>query len=105
MTVRDRVGRTRHVAFRVEGGPVSRAALGEVLPPAARLTRFDGVFGLVRCLHRDLESVLPVLNGPARVGGKDVHLVSLATSGTIRAAARALPPGSKASKRQSRKID
>jgi RNase P/RNase MRP subunit POP5 len=105
VTVKSRVGRTRYVAFRVDGGPVSRGALATALPPVARLTRFDGTFGLARCLHRDLEAVRRVLNGPARVGGADVHLASLATSGTIRAAARALPPESAASKRAPRKID
>ncbi len=84
---------------------MGRPALSAILPPAARLTRFDGSFGLVRCSHRDLGAVRPVLNGPARVGSKDVHLVTLATSGTIRAAARALPSESGASKRQPRKID
>ena len=102
VTVKDRVGRTRYVAFQVEGGPVSRGALAAVLPPVARLTRFDGTWGLAKCLHRDLDAVRRVLNAPARVGSKDVHLVSLATSGTIRAAARALPPESEASKRQPR---
>jgi len=97
VTVKDRVGRTRYVAFRVDGGPLSRAALGAILPPSAKLTRFDGTHGVARCVHRDLDALRPVLNAAHRVGGKDVQLVSLVTSGTLRAAARALPPGSEAS--------
>lgn len=105
VTVKAKVGRTRYVAFRVEGGPVSRQNLGAALPASARLTRFDGVHGIARTTHRDLDGLRQVLNGPRRVGARDVHLVSLATSGTIRAAARALPAESAASKPSRRKQD
>ena len=105
MTVKGKVGRTRYLAFQVEGGPVSRGGLGAVLPVAAKLTRFDGAFGIVRCTHRDLEAVRGVLNAEHRVGSKDVRLSTVATSGTIRSAALALPQDSLASKRQPRKID
>jgi RNase P/RNase MRP subunit POP5 len=105
VTVKAKVGRSRYLAFQVEGAHVSRGNLGAILPPIARLTRFDGSFGIVRCTHRDLDAVKAVLNAAYRIGGRDVRLTTLATSGTIRQAALALPPESSASKRAPRKID
>ena len=98
MTVRDRVGRTRYVAFRVEPS-LSRPALSGALPQAAKLTRFDGTFGIVRTSHRDRDDVVRVLMGLRRVGDKEVRVETLTTSGTIRGAARALPASSEASRR------
>lgn len=106
MTVKDKVGRTRYVAFRVEGPAPPRAALDGLLAPhGAKLTRYEGGFGLARCKLRDLPAARQVLNAAHRVGGKDVQLVSLATSGTLRAAARALPPEARTNGPRSRKID
>lgn len=99
MTVRDRVGRPRYVAFRVEGGPLSRPALSGALPAAARLTRFDGEFGILKTSHREVEAVRGALASPRSIGGREVQLVTLSTSGTIRGAARSLPPTSEASRR------
>lgn len=100
MTVKDDVGRTRYVAFRLEGGSLSRPALSGVLPPAAKLTRFDGTHGIVRTLHRDVAALRTHLAGVEKVGGKPVRVVTLATSGTIRKAAEALPSESPASRRE-----
>jgi hypothetical protein len=97
VTVKAKVGRTRYVAFRASPA-TTRAALAAALPPGARLTRFDGTHGIARTTHRDLDALVRVLNGTATLSGRDVHLVSLVTSGTIRAAARSLPAESPASK-------
>lgn len=100
MTVRDRVGRTRYVAFRiVEGGPLPRGALSGALPAFAKLTRFDGAYGVLRTNHRDRDELVRVLKSTLRVQAKDVRLETLTTSGTLRKAASALPAESSASKR------
>lgn len=100
MTVRDRVGRTRYVAFRiVEGGPLHRQVLSGALPASAKLTRFDGTYGIVRTLHRDRDALVSVLNELRRLGSREVRIETLATSGTIRRAAEALPRDSEASRR------
>ena len=103
MTVKDRVGRTRYVAFRLDGGPLPRQALSGVLPPAAKLTRFDGTHGIVRTTHRERDAVQAFLVSLRRAGGKDVQVVTLATSGTMRKAAEALPAESGAARREARK--
>lgn len=99
MTVRDKVGRTRYIAFRVEGGPLTRPALSGALPPSAKLTRFDGEFGILRTTHRDQAALREVLMSPRRIGAREVRVLTLATSGTIRGAARSLPATSEASRR------
>jgi len=101
MTVRDKVGRTRYVAFRLLGAPLPRAALSGALPLGAKLTRFDGTYGVLRTTHRDRDALLAVLKEPLRVGGSEVRVETLATSGTLRKAAAALPPESAASRRSS----
>lgn len=99
MSVKDRVGRTRYVAFRLLGGPLPRSVLASVLPPFAKLTRFDGSWGILRTSHRDRDALLAVLKEAKRVGGQEVRIETLRTSGTIRQAAKALPEGSSVSKR------
>jgi hypothetical protein len=100
VTVKDRVGRVRYVAFQlVEGAPLPRPALAGALPSYAKLTRFDGTYGIVRVGHRDRDAALAVLKGMARLGGREVRVETLTTSGTIRGAARALPAASEASRR------
>ncbi|HET6404147.1 MAG TPA: hypothetical protein VFH78_05830, partial [Candidatus Thermoplasmatota archaeon] len=97
---RERVGRTRYVAFRIaEGGPVSRGVLSGALPPFAKLTRFDGTYGVLRTGHRDRDALLAVLKAPLSAGGQEVRVETLTTSGTLRKAASALPAESEASKR------
>jgi len=92
VTVKDRVGRTRYVAFRVDP-PTSRAACEKLLPPTARLTRFDGTFGIARTTHRAVAALLDHLRA------QSVTIQTLTTSGTMRAAAARLPASSEASKR------
>ena len=100
MTVKDRVGRVRYVAFRlVEGAPLTRSALSGALPPEARLTRFDGENGIVRARHDQRDAIVAALSGLARAGGRAIRIETLVVSGTIRAAARALPADSPAAKR------
>lgn len=99
VTVRDKVGRTRYVAFRLDGGPLPRPVLAGALPPSAKLTRFDGTWGILRTTHRERDALLEALAAPRRLAGRDVVVETLVTSGTIRKAAEALPPGSPASKR------
>ena len=103
MTVRDKVGRVRYVSFRLVGGPLSRPALSGSLPPIARLTRFDGTYGILRTSHRDRDGLLEVLKEPRRVGAKEVRVETLATSGTLRGAAASLPPEAEASRRTPRR--
>jgi hypothetical protein len=93
MTVRDKVGRVRYIAFRSPRAS-SRGAVAALLPEGARLTRFDGSFGIVRTDHERARDVAAAM----RARG----LETLATSGTIRAAARRLPPEAAASKRTPR---
>ena len=98
VTVKARVGRSRYVAFRVEPS-VSRAAMTEALPAAARLTRFDGTFGIARTTHDQREAVVAGLNAATRVGGREVRVSTLAVSGTLRGAASRLPPRAGAAQR------
>jgi len=98
VTVKDRVGRTRYVVVRVEGGPVSRSAFGSILGDA-RLTRFDGTFGIVRTTHRAVAALVERLRGVTSAGGKPVTITTLSTSGTLRAAAKRLPADSPAASR------
>jgi len=103
VTVKDRVGRVRYIAFRIaEGAPLQRSVLSGALPPAAKLTRFDGAFGILRTSHRDRDAVVAVLNDLRRLGSREVRVETLATSGTIRQAAKALPASSEASRRTPR---
>lgn len=124
VTVKDKVGRTRYVAFRIDtvdadrswpaghdrvrivtGGSVGRPALSGALPAYARLTRFDGTYGIVRVGHRDRDALVAVLMGLGRLGEREVRVETLATSGTIRGAARALPASSSASRRSPARRD
>ena len=99
VTVKAKVGRPRYVAFRLHGGPLPRQALSGVLPPAAKLTRFDGTHGIVRTLHTDRAQTQAFLEALGQAGGRPVRVETLATSGTLRKAAEALPPESPAAKR------
>lgn len=103
MTVRDKVGRTRYVAFRVaQGAPVPRPAMAAALPEWARLTRFDGTHGLVRCLHTQRDALLEAMGAIARAGNREVRVETIATSGTLRKAAESLPPDAPARARGKR---
>lgn len=98
MVVRDRVGRRRYVAFRVEGG--ADLALDEVvqalreasqhLPEEARpwVVRFQDGQGIVRCDHRYTREARELLQGLLRIGDREVGVRTLGTSGTIRKTVR-----------------
>jgi RNase P/RNase MRP subunit POP5 len=100
VTVKDKVGRPRYIALQVtQGAPLSRPALSGALPPTARLTRFDGTYGIIKTGHRDRDAIVALLQGLRQLGPKEIQVETLVTSGTIRGAARALPPGSPVSRR------
>lgn len=101
MTVKAKVGRTRYVAFHAAGGPWSRSVIGALLPSDAKLTRFDGTFGIARTTHRAVAALRAHLANVTSAGGKPVTITTLVTSGTIRAAARRLPPEADAAARGS----
>ena len=98
VTVKARVGRPRYVAFRVEPS-VPRPAMNEALPPWAKLTRFDGTFGIARATHDRQAELVAHLNAATRAGGRDVKVRTLAASGTLKAAASRLPPRAPAAQR------
>ena len=94
MVRRPRGVRVRYVAFRVEPG-VSRAAIAAAIrsaceaiagPLSPELVLYDRDRGLVRCGHRQKESVIAALNGIARVGATGAIVRTVGTSGTIRKA-------------------
>lgn len=93
VTVRDRVGRTRYVAFRLEGGRAPRPVMQAALPSWARLTRWDGENGIARCLHTQRDELIEALRGLTRVGRAECRAAPLVTSGTLRKAAEAFPEG------------
>ena len=89
--MKDRAGRWRHVAFRLperarrDAFEARLARAADALAPRLRLTAFDGAFGLLRAPHRDAAA--------ARAALERAGATTLATSGTMRGARRALPPG------------
>ncbi len=99
MTVKDRIGRKRYIAFRIEThstrffsrddviGALRRAAYSgkdRIKPP--HLTVFDAPrsIGVVRVKHTDKERAIELLNSIRSIGGRDVKVVTLRTSGTIK---------------------
>ena len=95
MTVKDRVGRQRYIAFRVVSPrPVSKGEMGEAIRRAAapaeagRLTLIlwrDGL-GLVKCPHTAKEATIALLRGLITAGTAPIRVETLGTSGTIRRA-------------------
>lgn len=95
MVVKDRVGRPRYIVFEVEPDGLERRdmirALNEAssragIRPSPRLTVFDGQKGIVRCNHREAGDVKHLLMGIMQIGGTDVTVRTLVTSGTVRKA-------------------
>ena len=87
MTVQERVGRSRYIAFGVVP-PVDKARLLAALRTAPgsdrlRLVEYDGARGLVECAHVAKDATVAFLNS-LRIGGSGVRTTG--TSGTIRKA-------------------
>jgi len=98
VTVKDRVGRQRYIAFRVESRRTpSQTDLADALRAAAaalpaesrpRLVLWRDGQGLVRCPHTAKEPTIALVRGITAVGGQAVTVQTLGTSGTIRRARR-----------------
>ncbi len=98
MTVKDRVGRRRYVAFRIETHStrffsrddviraLNSAAGSRKYGKAPQLTVFDAPrgIGVVRVKHTDKERAIELLSSIKSIGGRDVRVVTLRTSGTIK---------------------
>lgn len=93
--VKDRVGRPRYVVFLVEGAAVEKASVIQALREASRplpeearpwLVSLEEGVGVVRCRHTAKEDVIRLLRGVRRVGGREVRVRTLGTSGTLRRA-------------------
>jgi len=93
--------RYRYIAFRVDGSrPFRREEVLEALrttTPRLWLVDFAGTLGLVRTTHLEKDAAIHVLNDIGSVGGEQVRVTTVGTSGTIRAATRKyLDPGGSA---------
>lgn len=114
MTVKDRIGRRRYIAFRIETtshrffsrDDVIRAINSrnrEVRIKAPHLTVFDAKrgMGVVRVRHRDKEASIELLNSIVAIGGRNVKVVTLRTSGTIKTLRQRyrLPPSKRRKKK------
>ena len=94
MARRPRDVRFRYVVFRVEPA-ATRAAFAEAVrtaceaipgPVAPSLVLYHAGAGLVRCGHRQKDSVIAALNGITQVGTRAAAVRTVGTSGTIRKA-------------------
>ncbi len=90
--------RYRYVAFRVDGprafdrGEVLEAL--HALPEPLWLVGYEDPSGLARCVHTKKDATIAALRHLASVGGVEVRVTTLGTSGTIRAATdKYLPDG------------
>ena len=99
MTVKDRVGRKRYIAFRIETTShrfFSRDDVIRALHSRNRemkeriktphLTVFEpkrGI-GVVRVRHTDKEATIDLLNSITAIGGRTVKVITLRTSGTLK---------------------
>ncbi len=114
MVVKDVIGRSRHVVFRIEAAAtpsrrdminalraVAAHRLGPERAEAAKvfLTAFDGARGAVRVIHREREAFEAALRDMTWVGRKDnpCTVRTLAVSGTLRGAKRCLAKDAAAS--------
>ena len=98
MVVKDRVGRNRYIAFRIEGRrrvtppefteALRGAAASVPAPERPRLVLLAGDRGLVRCRHTAKEATIALLRAVTKAGGGPVRVETLGTSGTIRRARR-----------------
>ena len=121
MTVRERTGRVRYIGFVIESGrTIDRRELEAALAEASRLlpsvegrrsrielTVYTRGRGILRVPHRSREQVTALVSriGGAGVGGRQVLLRPVVTSGTICKVKRRLglagqgPPPARARKR------
>jgi RNase P/RNase MRP subunit POP5 len=97
VTVKDRVGRHRYIAFEVAGDPpdheeVIRAVrkLAKGFPPGLKawVVLVEGRRGILRCSHLHKADALALLQVLSDREGLDRPVKTLGTSGTIRAARR-----------------
>jgi ribonuclease P/MRP protein subunit POP5 len=106
VTVKDKVGRRRYIAFRVETeSRPSRDEMAEAIRRAAgppeegvegpRLVVWTPRGGLVRCAHTAKEQTIALLRGIDQVAGREARVETLGTSGTIRRARRKYLEGEK----------
>lgn len=49
-----------------------------------RLIRFDGFKGIIKCSHLETKNTIILLKSIDKLGSKNVELVTISTSGTIR---------------------
>jgi ribonuclease P/MRP protein subunit POP5 len=100
VVVKDRVGRSRYIAFKITSedtvgtgdliATFKRAADkyedGERIRPW--LIMFEKGKGIVRCSHTSKDECINLLRAIKGVGGNKVTIVTLGTSGTVRGARR-----------------
>jgi len=99
MTVKDRIGRRRYIAFRIETpstrffsrenviNALHRGASGmKEIIKTPHLTVFDAArgIGVVRVKHTDKDRAIDLLNSIKKVDGREIKMVTLRTSGTIK---------------------
>jgi RNase P/RNase MRP subunit POP5 len=84
--------RYRYIAFRVDGPrPFRREEVLEALRTTSLrlwLVEFAGTSGLARTTHLEKDAAIHALNGIGSIGGEQVRVTTVGTSGTIRAATR-----------------
>lgn len=96
--MKDRVGRVRHIVFRVHAERLPRRGDVEAALRAAldggdvRLTRYADGLGMARVRHDAADAARAAFGRVERVGDSGVRIETLGTSGTIRAAARNFAP-------------
>jgi len=84
--------RYRYIVFELESEQrMSERTVGELLAAASgrnsiRLIQFENEQGIVRCIHTAKDEVISGLNGRHRIGGNEVSIKTIGTSGTIRRA-------------------
>ena len=84
--------RYRYVAFRLESTRAYRREevleVMRALTPRLWLVDFEGTSGLVRTTNMEKDAAIAALNGIQAMAGEAVHVTTVGTSGTIRAATR-----------------
>ncbi len=99
MTVKDKIGRRRYIAFRIETHSTRFFSRDDVISALHRsvsgmqerirtphLTIFDAArgIGVVRVKHTEKEKAIELLNSVKSIGGREIKMVTLRTSGTIK---------------------